>query len=294
MDPAMVAALGATLGFAGGDVFTALLARRVSGRASMFLLTTLKLLLYVPYIILWRTEFRAIDGQELAWIVLLGVLFTAAYLGFNMALQIGKNPAMVGVVAGCFPASASLVAIVFLGQRPSMLTIVLLLTVLIGVICIGLPAGWRTSLKVDAGILLALVPLFAWGIFGALLHEPVHLLGTPHAWFVVQASVAIIMTICVTLLYNSRISGLVRDTTKKAAWKLALPAAVIIGVAEALQAFSLSSGREIVIVEALLGSYPAAYFLIAHKIFHEPLSIRQYLGVVVVIIAIVSLSVTAV
>src|SRR5882724_11243204 len=106
MHGAIIAALGATVGFAGGDVFTALYARHVSGKASMLLLTILKLLLYVPFIILWRHEFRGLDGQTLAWLVLLGILFTIAYLGFNMALQLGKNPALVGVVAGCFPASA--------------------------------------------------------------------------------------------------------------------------------------------------------------------------------------------
>ena len=130
MNSAIIAALLATTGFASGDVFTALFARRVSGKASMLLLTVIKLLLYVPFIILWRREYIGIDGQTISWIILLGILFTIAYIGFNLALQLGKNPALVGVVAGCFPATASFVAIVFLGQRPSIATIILLIAVL--------------------------------------------------------------------------------------------------------------------------------------------------------------------
>lgn len=293
MNIAIVAALCATIGFAGGDVFTALLARRVSGKASMFLLTTIKLLLYIPFIILWRHEYSGLDGQTLAWIALLGLLFTIAYVGFSIGLQVSKNPALVGVVAGCFPASASFVAIIFLGQRPSIATIILLLTVLTGVVLIGLPEHWRKSLQIDRGILLALLPLVFWGIFGALLHEPVRRLNTPHGWFVVQSLVTVMMLLLVSLVYNRRIPSFVGDTIREHVWRYALIAGAIIGSAEALQAFSLGSGKQIVIVETLLGSYPAAYFLIAHRIFHEPLIKRQWLGIGVVIISITLLSLSA-
>lgn len=291
MDTAILAALTATFGFAGGDVFTALVARKVSGKASMLLLTVLKLVLYVPFAAVLRKEFAVVDGYTIAWVFLLGGLFFVAYWGFNMAFQLGKNPALVGVVAGCFPASAAVVAIVFLGQRPSLVTIVLLLAVLAGVILIGLPENWRTSLKLEKGILLALLPLVCWGIFGALLHEPVNHLNTPHAWFVIQTLVAVIMVLGAASLYNRQIPVVLRDTQRNKAWILVLLAGLVIGTAEAMQAFSLGSGQRIVIIEALLGGYPAVYFLIAHKVFKEPLHLRQWVGIVVVMLAIISLSI---
>lgn len=293
MNTAIAAALFATVGFAAGDVFTALYARRVSGRASMFTLTTIKLLLYVPFIILWRHEYNSVDGMSLAWIALLGVLFTIAYLGFNLALEVGKNPALVGVVAGCFPASASVVAILFLGQRPSVSTVALLIIVLVGVITVGLPENWQKSLKLDKGIALALLPLVFWGVFGALLNEPVRRINTPHGWFVVQSLVALVMMLLVGISFNLKIPSFVRATTHKRAWHYALIAAAIIGTAEALQALSLGSGKQLVVIETLLGSYPAAYFLIANRVFREPLIKRQWVGIVVVILSITLLSLSA-
>ena len=293
MNTAIAAALFATIGFAAGDVFTALLARKVSGRASMFLLTTIKLLLYVPFILLWWHEYQAVDGQSAAWIVLLGVLFTIAYIGFNIAFEVGKNPALVGVVAGCFPASASLVAIVFLGQRPSAATIVLLLTVLGGIVTVGLPENWRKSFSLDKGIALAILPLVFWGIFGALLNEPVRRINTPHGWFVVQSLVALVMMVLVSLVFNRHIPSYLRGTNRKRVWHYAIIAGAIIGTAEALQALALGSGKQLVIIETLLGSYPAAYFLIANRVFREPLIKRQWVGVVVVIISITMLSLRA-
>lgn len=292
MNATVVAALCATFGFAIGDTFTAIVARRVNGRASMLLLTTCKLLLYVPWMLLWRHEFAHVDGQAAAWIVLLGLLFTVAYIGFNLAFEVGKSPALVGVVAGCFPASASFVAIVFLGQRPTLITIALLVVVLVGVIAIGLPENWRKALAFDKGVALALVPLFGWGIFGALIHEPVQRIGTTHGWFVAQSLVAAVMTVGVLALYNRKIPGLVRATTRAKVWPFALAAGVVIGTAEALQTFGLGSGRNIVIIEALLGSYPAAYFLLAHRIFREPLIKRQWIAIGVVAVSIVMLSIT--
>ncbi|HSX05139.1 MAG TPA: EamA family transporter [Candidatus Saccharimonadales bacterium] len=293
MNSAVIAALCATTGFAAGDVFTAIMARRVGGKTTTLLNSAFKLVLYAPFAILWHHEFTGLVGQTLLWIVGLGLLFATANLCFSTALHIGKNPALVGVVAGCFPASASFVAITFLGQRPSVLTIVLLVSVLTGVVLIGLPEGWRTSLRVDNGILLALVPLVCWGVFGALLNEPVRRLGTPHAWFVVQALVAVIVVLSIAMLYNKQVPGFVRDANRKRVWLLVLTAGGLIGAAEALQALALGSGHQLVIVETLLGSYPAAYFLMAHRIFREPLFKRQWVGIGIVAIAVALLSVSA-
>jgi drug/metabolite transporter (DMT)-like permease len=290
MDTAIIAALCATLGFAVGDVFTALFARRVSGEASMALLTGLRLLLYAPAMLLWRNEYSALSGVSIAWIVLLGILFTAAYLGFNLAMATGKNPALVGVVAGSFPASASFVAVVFLGQRPTVLPAALLLAVLLGVLLIGLPDNWRSSLKVDRGIALALIPLVCWGVFGALINKPANLINTQHSWFVVQSLVVVIMTIVAALISNKRLPNFISETGRTRSWHLVLPAGIIIGLAEAAQALSLGSGKEIVIIETLLGSYPAAYFLIANRIFKEPIHMRQIVGVIVVAVSILLLS----
>lgn len=293
MDAIILAAFAATIGFASGDVFTALFARRASGNASMLFLTTIKLALYVPFIVWLWPEFMHVDGYVVWWAVLLGTLFTVAYVGFNKALEVSDNPALVGVIAGCFPASAAFIAIVFLGQRPTLQTLSLLVVVLAGVVLIGLPEKWRTSLRPDKGLLFALLPLVGWGVFGALLHLPVNYINTAHGWFVVQALVAGVMFVATIGLYNKQIPALVSRATHKKAWLFALVAGIIIGVAEALQAFSLGSGQQLVIVEALLGSYPAAYFLIAHRIFREPLHARQWVGIAAVATAIILLSVSA-
>lgn len=291
MDVTIAAALTATLAFAAGDVLTALLARRVSGRASMVLLSLLKLLLYVPFMLLLHREFAQVDGYVLAWSLVLGVLFFAAYWGFNMSLGVAKNPALAGVVAGCFPASAAVVAIVYLGQRPSLATLGLLAVVLLGVTLIGLPADWRRSLQLEKGILLALVPLVCWGVYGALLNKPVQHLHTAHGWFVVQSMVATVLVLGVALLYNRRVPGVARAAGRKKAWQLVLAAGATIGAAEAVQAIVLGQGKNIVIIEAVLGGYPAVYFLIAHKIFREPLRPRQWAGMVLAAAAIMLLSI---
>ena len=290
MDLAITAALLATIGIASGDVVTALLARKVSGSASMLLLTLLKVLLYAPFALVLHKEFGHIDGYVLLWSAVLGALFFAGYWGFNTGLQTAKNPALVGVVAGCFPASAAVVGIVFLHQRPSLGTLLLLALVLVGVVLIGLPQNWRRSLQLDKGMVFSLLPLVCWGVFGMLLHKPVTHLATAHAWFVVQTLVAVTMAVLALLLYNRRSVSTVRETHRKKAWNFVLWAGLILGVAEALQAYSLGSGQNLIIIEALLGSYPAAYFLMAYRVFREPLRRPQWAGIVLVVITIALLS----
>lgn len=61
-------------------------------------------------------------------------------------------------------------------------------------------------------------------------------------------------------LYNRHIPSFVRTANRKRAWLLVLAAGGVIGLAEGVQALALGSGRQIVGIEALLGSYPAVYF----------------------------------
>jgi drug/metabolite transporter (DMT)-like permease len=115
-------------------------------------------------------------------------------------------------------------------------------------------------------------------------------LHTPHAWFVVQSLVVVIMVLVSGAISGRRIPGFINETRTTRSWSLVIPAGIIIGLAEAAQAFSLGSGQQLVVIETLLGSYPAVYFLIANKIFKEPIRIRQGIGVAVTAVAIALLS----
>jgi drug/metabolite transporter (DMT)-like permease len=257
----------------------------------MLLLTLLKLLLYAPFALVLYKEFSQIDSYVIWWSALLGALFFVSYWGFTKGLQVAKDPALVGVVSGCFPATAAVVGIVFLHQRPSAFTLLLLGLVLVGLLLISAPENWRKSSTLDKGILLALLPMICWGVFGMLLHKPIGHLGTAHAWLVVQTLVAAATSVAALLLYNRRSVDIIRDTHRKHAWLLVLSAGIILGAAEAFQAYSLGSGKNLIVIEALIGAYPAAYFLMANRIFREPLRKLQWAGIVLVIITTVLLSI---
>ena len=60
----------------------------------MFLLVVIKILLYLPFIVLWQNEFNRLTTDSLAWILLLGILFTIAYFGFTKGLEVGKKSSL--------------------------------------------------------------------------------------------------------------------------------------------------------------------------------------------------------
>lgn len=291
MDIAIAAALTAAVGFALGDIATAKLARKFNGRMTMFWLSVLKAVAYLPFVVLWWADFAALTPVAAIWSAVLGVVFAIAYLGFNLALQVG-HPALVGVIAGSFPAIASLIAIVFLGQRPSILTVVMLIIILLGVGVLGLPENWRTSLKLDKGTLLALVPMVCWGIFTGLLSIPIGQIDSPHNWFVVQYIVSIMLVVTSFVVFNKGVPKIVRQV-KGAFVAIWLTVAVLfIGGSELLQALALGAGKiNTTLVAALLGSYPAVYFLLADRIFKERLLPRQWIAAMVVLGSIIILSV---
>ena len=291
MDIAIASALTAAVGFAFGDIATAKLARKFSGRMTMFWLSMLKAAAYLPFVALWWVDFTFLTPEAALWSAALGIVFAVAYLGFNLALQVG-HPALVGVIAGSFPAVASLIAIVFLGQRPSPLTIAMLVIILLGVGVLGLPDNWRKSLKLDKGTLLALVPMVCWGIFTGLLSIPIGMIDTPHNWFVVQYIVALMLVLTSLVVFNKGVPQLAKQAKGKFAAIWLGVAVLFIGGSELLQALALGAGStNTTLVAALLGSYPAVYFLLADRIFKERLIPRQWIAAMVVLGSIIVLSV---
>lgn len=289
MDVAIAAALSTTIGFSLADVATALFAKRVSGRTTMLVLTVLKLLIYIPFFILWWPEFASVSAEALLWIIPLGIVFTIAYFGFNLGLEVG-NPALVGVIAGSFPAVATAIAIIFLGQRPSILTLCLIGAVVVGVICIGLPKDWRKSFAWDKGILYALLPMIGWGIVTGFLGKTISIVGTDHGWFVVQGLMTVVMVLITCTVFNRKIVPMVCKAHAAKVWWLVAAAAVAVSFSEAMQALALGAGPTILTI-GIIGAYPAVYFLIAHQVFKEPLYARQWVGIAAVAVAVVCISI---
>ncbi len=288
MDLAFIAALIAVLGFTSGDIITALVTRKVSADKAVLIVTLLKTVTYIPFVWLWSKELNNLQSGTLIWILGLGILFTVSYKAFFKALEIG-NATVVGVIAGVFPAVASLVSIVFLGERPSILMLFLLISVIGAAIWLGLNSDNQNKLKFDTGSKLALFVMIAWGFCFGLRKYPINQIGTEHAWLLVQFGIALTMTIFLFILNNEQAKNSLKISkySGNLLWLIIL-AALTVGIGEGSESLALAKSNTTP-VAIVSGSYPALYAVLSRFFFKDRVTKSQWIAIGYIAIVIVIL-----
>ncbi len=288
MDLGFVAALVAVIGFTFGDIVTAIATRRISANKAVLIITLLKTLSYVPLLYIWSGELSSLTVSTSLWILGLGTLFAISYRAFFDALEVG-NATVVGVIAGVFPAVASLVSIVFLGERPDLWLIFLLISVISAAVWLGLVTASKQKLSFDKGSKLALFVMIAWGFCFGLRRHPIADIGSPHAWLIVQFGIALTMTLVLFIGYRKHaISALSVNKYSLGVLSLIAIAALSVGLGEGSESLALSASNTTP-VAIVSGSYPALYAILSRLFFKDPVSGKQWLAISYIAFAIILL-----
>lgn len=288
MDIPFIAALVGVLGFTSGDIFTAITTRKITANKAVLIITLIKTLIYVPFVWIWRSELANLDLNSILWILGLGTLFAISYRAFFMALEIG-NATVVGVIAGVFPAVASLVSIVFLGERPSWILIFLLVSVIFAAVWLGLMSAGKDKFTFDKGTKLALFVMIAWGFCFGLRKYPIDTINSSHSWLIVQFGIALTMTVILFISFRkyARSSIQISSYTKKILILIVI-SALAVGIGEGSESLALASSNTTP-VAIVSGSYPALYAILSRIFFKDPVNKKQWLAIGYIALAIIIL-----
>lgn len=288
MDLAFIAAIVAVFGFTSGDIFTAITTRKISANKAVLVITLLKTLAYVPFILIWREEIQFITLSSYLWIFGLGTLFAISYRAFFTALEIG-NATVVGVIAGVFPAVAAFVSIIFLGERPSFILLLLLISVISAAVWLGLMTAEKNKLAFDKGTKMAFFVMIAWGLCFGLRRYPINTIGSEHAWLLVQFGIALTMTIVLFIAFKKYIkSSLKLNSYSGKILFLIIISAILVGVGEGSESLALATSNTTP-VAIVSGSYPALYAILSRVFFKDPVSKKQWFAIAYIAFAIVLL-----
>ena len=278
MDIAFIAAIIAVFGFTFGDIVTAVTTRKITANKAVLVITLLKTLIYVPFIFLWQDELSQLTLGTGLWIVGLGTLFAISYRAFFDALEIG-NATIVGVIAGVFPAIAALVSIIFLGERPSLVLICLLISVISAAVWLGLMTTGKKKLTFDKGTKLAFFVMIAWGFCFGLRKYPIDAIGTPHAWLLVQFGIALTMTVVLFAVYRKYAKASLNFTGyPRNILFLIVLAALSVGIGEGSESLALATSHTTP-VAIVSGSYPALYAVLSRLFFKDPVNKKQWIAI---------------
>lgn len=279
----IIFALASYIGWAVGDIFGVVAARKLGGfSASLwsYILRVIIFSFYIPFVLKYLAK---LTPDLLLINVVLGLVLLTGFISFNQALKIG-NPALVGAIAASFSALVVILSLIFLGERITSRQMLAILVIFLGVFLATFDL--RTFLKtriIPKGVILALVAMVAWGIYFTFIKIPVREIGwfwPNYISFTLFPVVFLFMKLKKIRIYPINFKGAIIPLVL---------AAILTGVAEFSFNYAISRGLT-AIVAPVAGSYPTLYVLLAFLVFKEPLAKQQIVGIITTLIGIVLLS----
>jgi drug/metabolite transporter (DMT)-like permease len=239
---------------------------------------------FVPLVTLYRDELSRLTFLNFALITGSGFVVIMGTKFFVKAMNVG-SVTTAGVVAGIYPVVTYLAAILFYGERPTLLKSLIFAIIIIGVFFSSLKSNMRNfvgELK-SSGTLYALYASLLWGVYFAYSRTLVDRVG----WFT-PIYFANLVGFLVNLYAGYREDSKHVFRLPKRLWAVA--GMGLIGTSTAvLYNYALSLGKTTTIV-AVAGSSPAFFVLFAFLIFREKLKPTQWLGFTLVIAGIIALN----
>ena len=277
-------ALIAYFGWGSGDVFTAIGTRKI-GAYSMALWTIILgfvlSALYSPFAANTLSEVRV---EILALNIGLGIMLAAAWYMFNRALEI-SNPTIVGTIAASFTALVFIFSIVFLKETVNTNQVLAFILVFLGLILSSLDfKALKKNIKLDKGIVFAILVMVIWGIYFTFIKIPIREIG----WYWTNMVSMTAMALLSLSFFKVKKLKLVNPAKSKVM--------VLIFVSTILTTagtfgfnYALEIGKS-TIVAPIAGSYPTLFVVLSYFVFKESLTKQQVLGILSTLVGIVALA----
>jgi drug/metabolite transporter (DMT)-like permease len=299
----------AAIAFALTDFLAALISRRIgSTRAVLGLLITSTSLLVA---IVWWLGLPL--PSDMSWYVrmtVLGVLFAGGYLALVQALQLGPL-SVVSPVTACFGASTVILAVLFLGERPSTVQLIGVATAVAGSILASVVFETGAGVRlVGRGPLLAVVAVVASSFVTVALREPVREGGWAQS--IMFLRLASVLTVLVFMLGASRRASVLpialapdptapprMPTTPRLAPErislrsqpLAIAGVVLIGLFDTVGFAALAVGLQVApawMIGVLTSTSPVFVMAAGLVFFKEHLTRIQWIGMGLVAVSVVA------
>ncbi|MFB6145500.1 MAG: EamA family transporter [Candidatus Nanohaloarchaea archaeon] len=218
-------------------------------------------------------------------LLLLGFLFTVAFLSFYKGIEVGKL-SLVSPIAAAWAMITVLLSILFLGETLGGLRAIGISLVILGTVLSAFKWHNLKDLNIwnyEKGVLFALIALFGWGIGFTVLDISVAELGWIIPVFILKASLV------VYLVSYSGIKS--RDISLPTGNYLPI---MLIGVFEAIATAAYGFGITVgftSLVAPISAAFPMVTVLLARVVLNEELDYNQWFGIITIISAIILLSI---
>ncbi|MEX1020588.1 MAG: EamA family transporter [Litorilinea sp.] len=277
----------AHVGWGVGDVFGAVVSRRIGGYATTFWLLIVRIPVLAFYLPFDRDNLAALTWESLGWSAGLALVALVGAVLFFEALRVG-NASLAGTIGSAFVVPTVLLSVIFLGETLSVAQALAVALITVGLVVTTLDVRVLRARQVvvDRGLVLALLAMLALGVYFAFIRLPVAQIG----WFL-PAYISFFFAPLVLLIMRFRKIPL-QSPFARGVWR---PFLILFSLA-AVATFSYNIGVSLgytAVVAPIAGSSPVTFAALSAWMFKETLPRRQLWGLVITLLGIVALSALA-
>jgi drug/metabolite transporter (DMT)-like permease len=279
----VVFGIAALVGWGLADFFVALATRETSVLRTLVYGQAVSGVILTVVAVLWF-EIPVISAGDAGLLLCISLLATVAYLAFYKGIQTGKL-ALVSPIAAAWAMITVALSIVLLGESLTPLQATGISLVIGGTILTAFQwhnlkeLNWRNY---ETGVILALIAMLAWGVMFTLFDIAVAGMG----WMLPVFSSKLIL-VGYLLLY-----GAVESKDLSLPTQNLLPV-LAVGVFEAGATAAYGFGISIdltSLVAPISAAFPAVTVVLARSVLDEDMDYNQWIGIAVIIAAVVLLS----
>lgn len=268
-----------------GVFFEAVVARRLESYSLAlwgFIFSALVLSFYAPFA---TADLAGLTFNLLLFIFIIGII--GLFLGtiaYYEALKMSSR-ALVGTIASSFPAVTVLISVIFLGEKLSFQQALAIIVIFVGLALssVNLKELRSKNIFSDKGVLLAFVPMVAWGTWIALIKIPVEKIG----WFWPNYITFLLFPL-IFLYVKFKKRKIESPTLNKALLPLVV-SVIFVRIAEFSYNIGISKGL-VSIVAPIAGANPILFIILAFFVFKDKITKQQIAGIITTLVGIILLS----
>lgn len=271
------------IGWGIGDIFGTIAARKIGAYATTFWILVVGIILFSLYIPFAMDDLQSLTLPLFLHNITLGFFYISGNVALNEAL-VRSNPSMVLTINGSFTALVVILSLIFLGEHISGSQGLVIATIFLGVFLCTFDFGLlRKKQKFDSGILFALYAMISFALYFTFIKSIIREIG----WFWPNF-ISFLWFPMIYVYMKMRRIQLVNPLAKKTLFPIAA-SAFLLRAADFAFNIGISSGFTS-IVAPIAGAYPTLSAIIAYKVFKDPITKQQIIGIIITLCGIILLS----
>lgn len=271
------------IGWGTGDIFGAIASRKIGAYATTFWVFAIGIILFSLYIPFALRDLQGLTIPLFLLNLLLGFFYISGNVALNEAL-VRSNPSLVLTINGSFTALVVIMSLLFLGEQISGTQGAVISLIFLGVfLCTFDFTILKKRQKFDSGVVFAIYAMVSFSLYFTFIKQVIHEIG----WF--WPNFISMLWVPMIFFYMKWKRMKVENPLVTKSLLPITASAFLLRAGDFAFNLGISLGHT-ALVAPIAGAYPTLSALIAYKVFKDPISRQQIVGIIITLCGIVLLS----